>query len=75
MKLGTEVGLDPGDIVSDGDPAPPHKKGHSPHFSAMSIVAIRSPTSATPELLYLLTYLLSVCLLVIRRSVRRTDDD
>ena len=34
MKLGTEVGLGPGDIVLDGDPAPPHKKGHSPHFSA-----------------------------------------
>jgi len=31
-----EVGLEPGDIVLDRDPAPlPHKKrGHSPHFSA-----------------------------------------
>jgi len=28
MALGTEVGLGPGDIVLDGDPAPP-EKGHS----------------------------------------------
>jgi len=28
----TEVGLDPGDIVLDGDPAPP-KRGHSSQFS------------------------------------------
>ena len=36
MPLGTEVGLGPGDIVLDGDPALPPKKGHiSPHhFSA-----------------------------------------
>jgi len=32
MPLGTEVGLGPGDIVLDIDPAPP--KGHSPQFSA-----------------------------------------
>jgi len=30
MKLGTEVGLGPGHIVLDGDPAPPQPKGHSP---------------------------------------------
>jgi len=29
MRLGTEVGLDLGDIVLDGDPAPPPLKGHS----------------------------------------------
>jgi len=35
MKLGTWVGLVPGHIVLDGDPAPPHPKGHSPdQFSA-----------------------------------------
>ena len=29
MPLGMEVGLGPGDIVLDGDPAPPpHRKGH-----------------------------------------------
>ena len=33
MKIGTEVGLGPGDIVLDGDTAAP-EKGHSPHFSA-----------------------------------------
>jgi len=34
MPLGSEVGVDPGDIMLDGDPAA-HGKGHSsPHFSA-----------------------------------------
>jgi len=35
MKMGKDIGLGPGHIVLDGDPAP-HKKGeaHSPHFSA-----------------------------------------
>jgi len=33
MPLGTDVGLGPGHIVLDGDPAPP-KKGYSPQFSA-----------------------------------------
>jgi len=30
MSLGTEVGLGPGDIVLDGEPAPPSKKGLPP---------------------------------------------
>jgi len=34
MKLGMQVGLGPGHIVLDGDPAPPPLKGHSPQFSA-----------------------------------------
>jgi len=36
MLLGIEVGLAPGDIVLDGDPAPP-KRGTAalPHFSAV----------------------------------------
>ena len=34
MKLGTEVGLGPGDIMLDGDPTPPPLKGHSSQFSA-----------------------------------------
>jgi len=35
MTLGTEVGLRPGHIVLDGNPAPPppKKRGHSPQFS------------------------------------------
>jgi len=39
VPLGTELGLGPSDIVLDGDPArPPPKRGHSPQFSAMSVV-------------------------------------
>jgi len=35
MPLGTEVGLGPGHIVLDGDPAPPPQKGGTaPQFSA-----------------------------------------
>jgi len=33
MKLGVQVGLGPGHIVLDGDPAPPPPKGHNPQFS------------------------------------------
>ena len=34
MKLGMQVGLGPGHIVLDGDPATPHAKGQSPQFLA-----------------------------------------
>ena len=34
MKLGMQVGLGPGHIVLDGDPAPSPPKGHSRQFSA-----------------------------------------
>jgi len=57
MPLTMEVGLGPGDIVLDEDPAPP-PKGHSPlpNFRPMSVVAKRSPISATAEhLIYLQT--------------------
>jgi len=50
MPLGTEVGLGLGDIVLDGDPAPP-KKGRTA-FRPMSVVAKRSPISATAEFLF-----------------------
>ena len=30
MPLGMEVGLGPGDIVFNGDPATPRKKAHTP---------------------------------------------
>ena len=33
MALGVEVGLGPGHIVLDGDPAPFPKSGRSPQFS------------------------------------------
>jgi len=50
MKLGMEVGTGPGNIVLDGETARPSpKKGHSPNFRPMSIVAKRSPISATAE--------------------------
>jgi len=49
MKLGMEVCLaGPGHIVLDGDPAPP-KRGTAPNFRPMSIVAKRSPISATAQ--------------------------
>ena len=54
MPLGREVGLGPGNIVLDGDP-PPKRKGAQqspPPFRLMSIVAKRSPISATAELLF-----------------------
>ena len=42
MPLGTDVGLDPGDFVLDGDPAPIPKKGaKSRTFRPMFIVAKR----------------------------------
>jgi len=37
MPLGREVDLDLGDIVLDGDPAPP-KRGIACHFRSMSVV-------------------------------------
>ena len=59
MPLGTKVGLGPGHNVLHGDPASPPKRGHSLlplNFRPMSIVAKRSPISATVEhLLYLQT--------------------
>jgi len=51
MKLGMEVGLGPGHIVFDGDPAPLKRAQPPPNFQLMSIVAIRSLISATAELL------------------------
>ena len=56
MKLGMEVGLGPGHIVLDGDPAPPTERGTAPPptFWPMSIVAKPSAISATAELLFTL---------------------
>jgi len=44
MKLGKQVGLGPGDIVLDGNPAPSPPKGGGgtvPNFRPMSVVAKR----------------------------------
>jgi len=52
MLLGTEVALGPGEIVLDGDPAPPTERSTAdPTFRPMSIVAKGSPISVTAELL------------------------
>jgi len=48
MPLRREVGLSPGHIVLDGDhPSPSPKGAQPPNFRPMSIVAKRSPISAT----------------------------
>jgi len=56
MPLDVEVGLGPGDIVLDADPAssPTERDtaAPSPTFRPMSVVAKRSPISATAELLF-----------------------
>ena len=65
MPLGTGVGLGSGDIVLDGDPAPPLKAAQqlsvgelgaftfrAISFRHMSVVAKRSPVSAAAELLF-----------------------
>jgi len=54
MPLGTEVGLGPGDIVLDEDPALPLRKGVRQPLTFRPIVATRSPISAAAELLSLL---------------------
>jgi len=63
MSLGRDVGLGPGDIVLDGDPAAPRSRKGAQHpprtFWRMSIVAKRSPISATAELLFLFVYEIS----------------
>jgi len=51
MPLGTKAGFGPCHIVLGGDPAPPSKRGTAPNFQPLSIVAKRSPISATAELL------------------------
>jgi len=55
MSFGTEVGLDPGHSVLDGDPALSQKGAQQPFtFRTMSIVVKRSPISATAELLFMI---------------------
>jgi len=41
VPLGMEVGLGPGHIVLDGDPGPLLKRGHTPNFRPMFVVAKR----------------------------------
>ena len=54
MPLGMEVGLGPEDVVLEGTRAPPPQKmGTAPTFRPMSVVAKRSPISATARHLFL----------------------
>jgi len=51
MPLGTDVGLGPGGIVFEGDPAPPTERGTAvSHFPA-HFALTQSPISATAKLL------------------------
>jgi len=49
MQHDVDVGIDASDNVLHGDPDAPAKRGTAPNFRLMSIVAKRSPTSATAE--------------------------
>jgi len=49
MKLGMQVGLGPGHIVLDGDPAPP--KGHTPNFRPISTETANGGTFAKNNLI------------------------
>jgi len=52
VSLGTKVGFDHGRIVLHVNAAPPPKRAQPPNFWPMSIVAKRSPISATAEHLH-----------------------
>ena len=61
MPFGMEVGLGPGDVVFDGDPAPLRKIGHSPHpIFGPCLLWPRSPISDTAEHLFYLDVPLSM---------------
>jgi len=59
MKLGMQVGLRPSHIVLDGNPALLRQRDTAPNFRRMSIVAKRSPISATAE--HLLLFIAKYC--------------
>jgi len=78
MPLGTEIGLWPVDIVLYGDPAPPRKGAQHPRpphtFRATSIVAKRSPISATAERLFQCdTFVIKLTFIKQERNVYRHD--
>ena len=81
MPLGKEVGLGQGHIVLDGDPVGTHRRPQQPlpTFRRMSIVAKRSPISATGEFLlnywsvsWRLCWLLLYCVNVFIVKLRHT---
>jgi len=51
MPLGKEIGLGPGDIVLDGDPAPFTERGTAAPDFSLHFALSRSPISTTAELL------------------------
>jgi len=51
MKLGIRVGLGPGHIVLDGDPAPLPPKGHTPNFRPISNFGSPTNTAVKVELM------------------------
>jgi len=57
IPLGTEVDLGPGDIVLDGDPAPPPKRDTAPNFRPVSVW----PNSRPSQLLLTAEHLLFSC--------------
>jgi len=52
MPLGREIGLDSGDIVLDGGPAPTERRGMPPIFGLCLLWPNGHPISATAELLF-----------------------
>ena len=48
MPIGVEVGLGPGHIALDGDPAPPEKRHSSPHFSVHVYCGQRAGQTKVP---------------------------
>jgi len=63
MPHGRKIGLNPSDIVLDGDPAPrPPKGGRAPNFRSMSIVDKRSPICWALVLFYNLLIIQQKCL-------------
>ena len=64
IPLGTDVCLGPGDVVLDGDRAPPAERGQQPPtFQPMSVVGKLSPISATAGLLLHLVAKIARCAL------------
>jgi len=62
MPLSMEVNLGPGDVVLDGNPAPPAKRAQQPPppLFGPCLLWPRSPISATAELLFSVAILLIV---------------
>jgi len=69
MPLGMEVGLGPGDIVRWG-PISLQRGTAAPNFRPMSVVAKRSPISATAEHLFAFSFFITMFLLGSVRQIK-----